>query len=307
MKGLAMRSRAPAPLPAGTVSVLDLGARTFHLLVARVGEGDFVEKLVSWKIHVRLGDTAFAHRAPGAPYQIDELAWRRGLDAARDLVARAALFDAPVVAIATAAVREARNGAAFVEELRRTLRLDARVLSAQEQAHLCWLGARRAAPAGSTVTVLDLGGGSVELGVGAGARCWMTHGMPLGVLRLLDAKSDGEIQRRVRAGGAEIAGTVRAMGGSTLVFSGGTARLAGALVGERLTRRNLRALASSLSWQSADLLAARGVPSTRVDTIRPGAVAMDAWLELLGADEALVSPHGLREGAALAAARGSYS
>src|SRR6185503_13280820 len=84
--------------------------------------------------------------------------------------------------LATAAVREAEDGAEFVREIRRT-GLDCEVLSAEEEAWLAGEGVLSAIPDADGI-VGDLGGGSLELvQVADGAA---SHGLslPLGVLRL---------------------------------------------------------------------------------------------------------------------------
>ncbi len=64
--------------------------------------------------------------------------------------------------IATAAVREATDGAAFVEAILRRCGLEVRVISGEEEARLSALGVGSAFP-GATGLVGDLGGGSLEL------------------------------------------------------------------------------------------------------------------------------------------------
>ncbi len=84
---------------------------------------------------------------------------------------------------ATAAVREAANGAAFLDEVRR-IGFDPLVLSGEEEARLAGLGVISGAP-GADGVVGDLGGGSLELvDIGEGEVRRRTS-LPLGVLRLV--------------------------------------------------------------------------------------------------------------------------
>lgn len=89
-------------------------------------------------------------------------------------------------AVATAAVREADDGAAFVTALRRRCGLEVRVLSGEEEARLSALGVRSAFP-GATGLVGDLGGGSLEL-VAMSRGAQGAHAtLPLGPVRLAAA------------------------------------------------------------------------------------------------------------------------
>src|SRR5581483_3198226 len=67
------------------------------------------------------------------------------------------------MAVLTSAVRDAANGGEFAGQVRDRYRLDARVLSGDEEAQLTFLGAMsgRAAAKRPTV-VIDIGGGSTE-------------------------------------------------------------------------------------------------------------------------------------------------
>lgn len=64
--------------------------------------------------------------------------------------------------VATSAVREARNGPAFVHRIKTECQLDVSVISGEEEARLSGLGVLCALP-GATGVVGDLGGGSLEI------------------------------------------------------------------------------------------------------------------------------------------------
>src|SRR5262245_45622206 len=92
-----------------------------------------------------------------------------------------------VRAVATSAVREARNGESFVRRLRREAGLAVRVISGAEEARLIFRAARHALGLeGGPHLVLDVGGGSVELGLVRDGRPLWLHSLPLGVARLTE-------------------------------------------------------------------------------------------------------------------------
>ncbi len=88
-----------------------------------------------------------------------------------------------MTAIATSAVREAVNGAAFIAELRERFGLDAQLLTEEEEAHLTYLGATAHRPAEEPTLVFDIGGGSTELIVGSGPRVDFHTSLQAGTIR----------------------------------------------------------------------------------------------------------------------------
>ena len=91
--------------------------------------------------------------------------------------------------LATAALRDARDGHAFVTTLRERLGLEVQVIGGEEEARLSALGVLSAIPEADGVAA-DLGGGSLELaGVekgGVGPRVTL----PVGPLRLIEASGE---------------------------------------------------------------------------------------------------------------------
>lgn len=95
--------------------------------------------------------------------------------------------------VATAAVRDAVDGADFVREVER-LGFRCEVLSAQDEAELAGEGVISGIPDANGI-VGDLGGGSLELVNVADGEASSGISVPLGVLRL-EASADGERQAR---------------------------------------------------------------------------------------------------------------
>jgi exopolyphosphatase/guanosine-5'-triphosphate,3'-diphosphate pyrophosphatase len=93
--------------------------------------------------------------------------------------------------LATAAVREAADGPAFVAALERRCDIKVTVLAGEEEARLAAMGVLCGTP-GADGMVADLGGGSLELiALDHGRFAGLSTTFPLGVLRLFDA-SEGQ-------------------------------------------------------------------------------------------------------------------
>ena len=92
--------------------------------------------------------------------------------------------------VATAAVREAKNGAAFVAEVETRCGFEVRVLSGEEEARLSAAGLLSGIPEAHGL-MADLGGGSVELVRVGGGKTGDYGTLPLGPLRLADMSNGG--------------------------------------------------------------------------------------------------------------------
>lgn len=102
--------------------------------------------------------------------------------------------------LATSAVREAANGAAFMEVVAHLMGISGRVLSGVEEAHFAALGVVSGMP-GFSGMVGDLGGGSLELSVIRSGSDTAGETLELGVIRLQDdsalsPKKAGQIAAR---------------------------------------------------------------------------------------------------------------
>lgn len=124
--------------------------------------------------------------------------------------------------VATAAVRDASNGAEFVKKLRK-LGFDPRIISGEEEARLSACGVAGAFP-GATGIVADLGGGSLELVTIKNGEPKDTVSLPLGTLRLPEyyGKTRGDmlkaLEKALKKGAPEIGK------GKPLYLVGGTLR-----------------------------------------------------------------------------------
>jgi exopolyphosphatase/guanosine-5'-triphosphate,3'-diphosphate pyrophosphatase len=91
-------------------------------------------------------------------------------------------------AIATSAVREAKNGATLVERARREANIELETIEGIEEARLIQLAVTRRIPMGEQRTLLvDVGGGSTELTLLERGNTVFTMSLPLGTVRMLEA------------------------------------------------------------------------------------------------------------------------
>jgi exopolyphosphatase/guanosine-5'-triphosphate,3'-diphosphate pyrophosphatase len=164
---------------AGRHAVVDIGSNSIRLVVYQDG-GRAPLQLFNEKVLCGLGRGLGQSNelAPdGVGMALANLARFKSLIAAMDVKA--------VEVVATAAVRDARNGAAFVADVKRRTGFKVRVLSGADEARLSALGVISGIPDAFGV-MGDLGGGSLELVDLEGGKLGRHATLPLGPLRLMD-------------------------------------------------------------------------------------------------------------------------
>jgi exopolyphosphatase / guanosine-5'-triphosphate,3'-diphosphate pyrophosphatase len=166
--------------------VVDIGSNSTRLLIADVDAASgVVKELVKRSEVTRLGAGLEANGSLSA--QAIARVLRTLADYRRAVESCGASAN---LAVLTAAVRDAANGADFAAQVRDEFGLDAHVLTGEEEAQLTFLGAtaqlpheERASEAAPTV-VIDIGGGSTEFIVGRGRSAGFHVSLPVGVVRM---------------------------------------------------------------------------------------------------------------------------
>lgn len=159
------------------VAAIDVGTNSSRLLVADV-EGGRVFPVERRSTVTRLGrGVDLSGRLAAEAIEDACAAVGEYVEAVGELRVEA------VDAIATSAVRDAENGAAFIAELRERFALSARVLDGEEEARLTYLGASSEVAPEVPTLVIDIGGGSTELIVGQGEEIEFHTSLQAGVVR----------------------------------------------------------------------------------------------------------------------------
>ncbi len=211
--------------------------------------------------------------------------------------------------LATAAVRDAGNGAEFCRIVQKQCGMPVRILSGEEEARLSALGVVAGTP-GADGMMGDLGGGSLEL-VRLDRGTLGAHGtLPLGPVRLLDSAL-GETDHAKRIIDKQLA-TLPWLGeisGRSFYAVGGAWRNLARIHMEqthyplhiihhyrigRSEGEDLARIVGRLGRRS--LASIRGVSRKRVETLPFAALLLERLLRLAGPSEVVFSAYGLREG-----------
>jgi exopolyphosphatase / guanosine-5'-triphosphate,3'-diphosphate pyrophosphatase len=297
------------------LAVIDIGSNSIHMVLAEILPDASYQIVDRFKDITRLGDGAFATK------RLSDDAVGRGLEVLKRLVtlARNKGFDR-IEAVATSAVREARNGGEFVDRVATQTGLTIRVISGTEEARLIYLAVKYSMALQEAPTIIvDVGGGSVELVLANRNGLLQAKSLKLGAIRLADqflAKTPpteamlngleesvtGQLERALAA--------FKLKGAPAVVATSGMAGNLAEVIhlrhaGRPLTQLNLASVAlkdllvleKDLARSSAkERLAIPGLDAKRVDTVLPAAVVLRRLLQLSGADHMTLCDKAIREG-----------
>ena len=303
-----MPSAAPVRLGA-----IDIGTNSIRLVVAEVDPDGGYRVLEEEREMTRLGHGLFSRG------RLLSESMERSLTALAKMSAIAKGFEvAELRAVATSAVREASNGKAFCQEIRRRCGFRVEIISGEEEAQFALRSAlRHFELAGRSVAIVDIGGGSMEVTLTAGGVVDEVLTLPLGAVRLTERyKTDGILspkrwRKLRRAIDRALDEQLRKppFHPEIMIGSGGTfTNLAEMAQLEREgTARSVQGYAMSraeivhlLHRLRATPLAERretpGLNPRRADIIVAGAAAVSRLAKRLGTQQILVNSGGLRDG-----------
>ena len=265
-------------------AVWDLGSSSFQVLACKLGPSQTLLPVLKRRSLLNLGLEV------GTTGMIPPERVRASLSAAKRLRRAIDSVDPDiVVALATAALRDAANGAEVVGRLEKVIGTPIHVLEGEQEARLCFMGQRAGTYVGDEPTLsIDLGGGSFELVVGDRFDIYLAASAPLGPTRLKGELGTGQVlgredRKEVRERVREALGTV----------------------GLDLPVAQVAELSDMLARMDLDeRKALPGMPARRAAVLPLGACILEAIAEELGVEHYVVSEWGLREGALLDAFEG---
>ena len=299
------------------IAAIDLGSNSVHLLVVDARPDGTFQSLCQDKEMLRLGDVV------SRTGRITDAALVTLLETVRRFATLAEANGAEeIVARATAALRDADNGAAVLDRIQDATGVRVDVISGVEEARLIFGAVRSSVIIDpSPALCLDLGGGSLELTVGDASGLRWASSVRLGVARLtadlvhsdpLSSADRRRLRQLITSVLSPLALEVRALRPAMLIGTSGTlcdlAAMAAARSGPlpqslnqlTATREDLEAVHDEIVRKP---VAARrrmtGLDARRADLIPAGSTVLMTAMELFGLDRLTVSDWALREGIVL--------
>jgi exopolyphosphatase / guanosine-5'-triphosphate,3'-diphosphate pyrophosphatase len=281
------------------VGIIDVGSNTVRLLAAESGRSGVVTALREERRQVGLGDVIERRgRIPGA--KLSETA-----DTARGYAKLARRLGCEQLeVVVTAPGRQSTNSGELLAALRAAVGVAPRVLSAETEGRLAYMGAVASADALPALTaVCDVGGGSTEIAFGVAAvdADWVDS-IDTGSLRLTSrffADSAGAAE--VRAARAEVRALLAELEQprpQAALATGGSARALRRIVGRTLGSAELEQAVDSMTGRAPAKIARKhGIELRRARTLLAGAVILSEVNAKLGVPFE-VARGGMREGLA---------
>ncbi|MCX6430108.1 MAG: Ppx/GppA phosphatase family protein [Actinobacteria bacterium] len=295
------------------LGVLDVGSNTIHLQVMDAHQGARPTPTTNYKVELRLTEYL----------QVDGSISQEGIDllmaAIEDAVAHGRDFKTQeILAFATSALREARNGAFIIDQINRRFDIDLQILTGDDEARMTFLAVRRwLGWSAGEILILDIGGGSLEIAMGVDESPSQALSLPLGAGRLTREflASNPFTSKSIKSLENYVADTLKRNlppalsenGANHFVATSKTfrtlARIASQWYGDSpkyLEFSSILGVVPRLSdmsrAQRADL---PGVSNTRAQQIVAGAIVARSTMDLLNISELEICPWALREGVIL--------
>jgi exopolyphosphatase/guanosine-5'-triphosphate,3'-diphosphate pyrophosphatase len=306
------------------LAAMDIGTNSARLLIVEI-HYDYTWTLIAQhKEVVRLGEGEFGS---GPPRLTAAAMDRAATVCARfaDIAKSYGVND--IVALATAATREADNQDDFVARIRKDTNgyLEVRIISGDEEARLIYLGVRSGIeqPPGQRALFMDIGGGSTELIVGDSSSYYFLDSMKVGAIRMTSLFLEGKtgpippmiwetLQRHVRSTLAPAARAIEREGFAKMYGSSGTIISLAEIAARRahplgelpvsmrnyeLTLTDLQAVTQMLcNMTIEERRRVPGISPERADIVIAGAAILQTVMEVIEAKSIFVSDRGLREG-----------
>lgn len=297
-----------------TLGIIDVGTNSVHLLLADLRPGSAARVMRHDRQLTRLGEGGLAAK------RLAPAAMRRTIAVLRGYATTLKRADVDrVEAVATSAVRDARNGRAFVRRVRRQLGLPLRIISGREEARLIYHGVTSTFRGHGPVLLVAIGGGSAQVIHGCGWHVRYAKSVPLGATRLAqrfihhDPPTPREVSALARHATRiwkPVVGAVRR--GQWRAALGSSAMLSQLMIAVhvrrhgRLPQRNTpmtltrRSLQHAVSWLSTSTAKERrrlpGIEPKREALLLPTAIALSVWMEGCGVSTVRHAAGSLREG-----------
>ena len=296
------------------VAALDIGTNSFHLVVAKPVPGGF-EVVTREKDVVRLG------HGGGDMKELSDDAIDRGVKSLTRMAKIAKSYDAKLRAVATSAVREAKNRSEFIKRVRKETGTDIEVISGVEEARLIHLGVLNAIGIHDRpMFVCDIGGGSTEVVVGIDDEVMFARSFKLGAVRLTDRffssttlhpSAIPSCRSFIRSSLSVVAPEVLELGFEIVATSSGTAEtIARLILSNRaitepktlnrfeFTSDEIRSVVTQLQAEPTIEDRARrfGLEPNRADIILAGALIMEGLVDVFELKSLMFSDYALREG-----------
>lgn len=294
--------------------VIDLGSNSVRMQISQIDDYGGYTVMGYFREYVRLSENM------GKEMTLKEEPMNRTIQALKDFKTRYTQYDNVVVkAVATAAVRGAKNQAEFLKRVKDEVGLDLQVISGSTEAYLDYIGVVNTLPVRNGI-IMDCGGASTELIWIQNGACKERVSIPVGSVvlsqnyNLADTISASDLYSAMNAAGQKIS-TVRWLGqvhNLPLIALGGSNRTIAKIHRREVTDEvdelpdihgmhlpphyifNL--VGKLIAMNKDERMKIPGLAKNRADVIVGGLIPISLVLRNLQISEVIFSNCGLRDG-----------
>lgn len=251
-------------------AAIDIGSNAIRLLIADVIENNgsvSFKKNTLVRVPLRLGDDAFLQQHISDKKIVDLL---KTMQAFRNLIDVYKVAD--YMAMATSAMREAKNGPELVQLIKEKADIDLEIVAGQKEAKIIYANhSEQSIDKSKNYLYIDVGGGSTELSVFSEGKLIASQSFNIGTIRILDNQDKEEHWNEMREFVRENTKHFKSING---IGTGGNInklyRLSEEKDGAPLTFVKLRSLYNYLnSFSLKDRINVLGINQDRADVIIP--------------------------------------
>jgi exopolyphosphatase/guanosine-5'-triphosphate,3'-diphosphate pyrophosphatase len=294
--------------------VIDLGSNSVRMQISQIDDYGGYTIIGYFREYVRLSEKM------GKEMILKEEPMKRTIQALKDFKARYTQYDHVVVkAVATAAVRGAKNQAEFLKRVKDEVGLDLQVISGSTEAYLDYVGVVNTLPIRNGI-IMDCGGASTELVWVQNGACKERISIPIGSVvlsqnyNLADSISASDLYRAMNAAGQKIS-TVRWLGqvhNLPLIALGGSNRTIAKIHRREVTddvdelpdihgmhlppHYIFNLVGKLIAMNKDERMKIPGLAKNRADVIIGGLIPISLVLRNLQISEVIFSNCGLRDG-----------
>ena len=312
------------------IAAIDLGTNSFHLVIVeiknleRFHSIEEIEATKNFEILYRQREVVRINfGSEGSSDYLTDEGKERAIKALKTFKEKIDKYGASVHAVATSAIREAKNRDEFISYVKENLDIDINVVSGYEEARLIYLGVLQGLNIyDKQILLIDIGGGSTELLIGKRGKILFSASLKIGAVRLTqmffergkiftnDRKSECETYVRNIVG--QNLKPIKDLGFEEVIGTSGQIQSIARLLyltvsdkekfktfhGQQFNSKQFERISQLiLSATSIDEL--QSIPQLdekRAEIIIPGTIILKVIMENLKLDRVTVSAYALREG-----------
>jgi exopolyphosphatase/guanosine-5'-triphosphate,3'-diphosphate pyrophosphatase len=298
------------------IAAIDMGTNSFHLVIVQVKDNGTFKVVDREREVIRLGSSQGKDLSFISPEEMN-----RAIQIMLRFKKLAEYYKAKIRAIATSAVREARNKDDFIRSIRELTSIRVEVIEGKQEAELIFAGANKALEISDKRSLcIDIGGGSTEIILGKNGKSVFAASVKAGAVRLSkkffpnylltddsireceqyiehEIKSDPVIsfdKRFELAVGAS--GTIQSV--AAMIYYSRTGKKAKTLNGFLFTKDELLKITELILSKKTleERLKIKGIEEKRADIIPAGLIILGQIFKLFKIETMTVSDFALREG-----------